>query len=129
MEEKLCPACETVKPLSAFNKDKQNKSGVSCYCRECRKAKNSQWAQKQKPLKKAYNKAYREKNRVKVLAHQAVTKAIRHGLMAPAEACECNDCRAPATELHHHSYDEDHWLDVVPLCRSCHTQRHQLLKQ
>jgi len=58
-------------------------------------------------------------------AHQAVAQAIRRGELAPASACQCNDCRkAPAVELHHHSYEPIHWLDVVPLCKACHIYRH-----
>lgn len=49
-----------------------------------------------------------------------------------AEAQECG--LSPATvngrnrvEAHHHKgYDEDHWLDVVWLCRSCHVLAEEL---
>lgn len=33
--EKRCPKCSTVKPFSAFGKDRARLDGMSCWCREC----------------------------------------------------------------------------------------------
>jgi len=33
--EKLCPHCETRKPLISFNKHKRNVTGLQSWCREC----------------------------------------------------------------------------------------------
>ena len=125
MEEKLCHKCGEVLPVSAFNKDKHTKTGLSCYCRECRKRINSEWAKTD--VKKAYRAKHYLAHPQEFKARRAVRTEIRSGRMAPAAACECVDCGAQAMDLHHHSYEPEHWLDVVPLCRSCHQKRHQLI--
>ena len=33
---KICGRCKKELPLSEFYKDKQQKDGLSCYCKECR---------------------------------------------------------------------------------------------
>ena len=120
---KVCKKCGELRQLSEFNKDKQTKSGLSWSCRYCRREANRAYTKT--PQKAAYQAAYREKNREKVLAHRAVFLEINAGRMAPASACECADCGvSPAQTLHHHSYEPEHRLDVVPLCRSCHSTRH-----
>jgi hypothetical protein len=41
---KRCSRCEKEKELSEFNKDKKNKTGHSCYCRQCDNEKTRAWA-------------------------------------------------------------------------------------
>jgi len=36
IQEKYCPRCETIKPLSEFHKNKRTRLGVKCYCKDCR---------------------------------------------------------------------------------------------
>lgn len=38
METKLCKKCGRTLPVSEFNKNKQSKDGLHCYCRECHNA-------------------------------------------------------------------------------------------
>ena len=123
MPERLCKKCNTVKSLSDFNRDKHTVSGYAWACRECRKAMNREYAKTRAKLN--YGAIYSERNPDKVRAHRAVHNALKTGRMAPASACVCADCyKSPATDLHHHSYEKEHWLDVIPLCRSCHHIRH-----
>lgn len=68
----------------------------------------------------------------KVAANQAVSKAIRNGLMnrpATCEACGFDGASSTRTAWpivnHHWSYLEEHWLDVIPLCGSCHALVHR----
>ena len=124
MSERLCKKCNTVKSLSDFNLDKQTKSGYAWACRACRNAIDREYYAKT-PARRKYNALYPERNPEKVRAHRAVLNALRTGRMAPASACICADCyKSPAVHLHHHSYEKEHWLDVIPLCRSCHHIRH-----
>ena len=60
----------------------------------------------------------------KYRAHKAVTNAVLAGRMEPASAHPCADCQGFAHEYHHESYEQAHWLDVIPLCRKCHSRRH-----
>ena len=65
-------------------------------------------------------------------ANAAVSRAIREGRMGLPPACEA--CGVPyriigtkgfaSVVWHHWSYEEAHWLDVIPLCRSCHGKIH-----
>lgn len=56
-------------------------------------------------------------------AHAAVAKAVREGRLAPPGACVL--CGTTHRTCHHHaSYEERDRLNVVPLCRSCHSLVH-----
>lgn len=69
-------------------------------------------------------------------AHGIVRLAIREGRMPPPETQCCEACGRGASELkpprqqkspivyHHWSTDPAHALDVMPLCRSCHSFIH-----
>lgn len=67
---------------------------------------------------------YKKSNPVKVKAQSAVYGAIKSGRLARARDCQCLYCGSDATEYHHWSYEPEHWLDVVPLCHSCHMKIH-----
>ena len=72
-------------------------------------------------------------------ACRAVYAAIAAGEIdaEPRSCCVCgvagryppdgpHRINAPAWSIvwHHHSYAPEHWLDVVPVCRSCHNRIH-----
>lgn len=59
---------------------------------------------------------WRDKNRHKVAAHQAVQNAR----LAPLT---CEHCGEANTEAHHENYNRP--LDVQWLCKSCHTKLHR----
>ena len=133
---KACKKCGEVKELSEFYRIKASKEWRSGTCAVCTRAHRSstrtpeiaqrcaEWFKNNREKQRAYQVEYRKRQPAKAAARSAVSAAISSGQMAPASACECNDCRAPAVDLHHHSYEQEHWLDVVPLCRSCHVARH-----
>ncbi len=54
-------------------------------------------------------------------AHQAVAKAIRHGLLAPITERVCADCGGPAIHYDHRDYNRP--LEVDPTCRKCNYKR------
>lgn len=59
-------------------------------------------------------------------AHRAVTAAVELGIMPPAAMLDCLSCRRRAKHYHHHlGYEEEHWLDVIPLCVKCHMREHR----
>lgn len=85
------------------------------------------------------NRRYRAANRDKIeayvsdrerthpLAVQAknkVNNAINEGKMPSVKTRSCADCGGQGQHYHHESYEPEHWLDVVPLCVSCHKKRH-----
>jgi hypothetical protein len=44
MEEKKCNICQTVKPLSDYNKSSQHKNGYRNYCRNCQKEMSKKYS-------------------------------------------------------------------------------------
>lgn len=67
------------------------------------------------------------RNPAGVAARAAVRKALASGLLEKQE-CQLDEsgCLRWPVEAHHESYDPDHWLDVVWVCKACHgrlTQR------
>jgi len=76
---------------------------------------------------KSYEYAERYPERIE--AAKAVRDAIKRKQIKPAKKCKCADCGQKAEHLHHESYAPEKWLDVVPLCRSCHRKRHIMSKQ
>jgi hypothetical protein len=72
----------------------------------------------------AANKAYRQRNKKRLAAHNAVAKAVlRKGLTA----MPCLECGEAKTEAHHADYDRP--LDVVWLCEPHHKETHRLFRE
>lgn len=141
---KTCSTCGEAKDLSLFSLDRSRKDGLQSKCKACDKACFK--ARCAEPGYAAKKKAYarerhlREKERINEQkreykranpehskAQRAVNLAVKHGAIVHVTACDCHDCGKPATEYHHESYKPEHWLHVVPLCRSCHRARHSPL--
>lgn len=118
---KGCPVCRGTYPLTAFGNDAGRPDGRSVYCLACRRDQARAFRKANADAVRADNaRRYREnpdKHRAKV----AVARAINRGLITKSP-CPCG---ATITEAHHHrGYNKAHWLDVVFLCRSCHTLLH-----
>ena len=58
---------------------------------------------------------------IQSLAHGAVTKAIKSGLMLAAKEHSCVDCGRTAAHYDHGDYSKP--LEVVPVCASCNCKR------
>ena len=145
---KRCPKCKQAKPVSEFNKNRTTKDGLQYHCIDCRKIigncynqsekgrttrrayqrsdkykvghyrrqKNFRKTPKAKTIRKRYETAY--PNRVK--ARNAVMYGIQTRKLPQPDSLNC-PCGKQAQEYHHHKgYAREHWLDVIPLCRSCH---------
>lgn len=54
-------------------------------------------------------------------AVNAVNRAVRRGIIPPANTCRCVDCDKPAEQYEHRDYNKP--LDVEPICRSCNHRR------
>ena len=72
-------------------------------------------------------KAYRQRNRKKLAAHNAVAKALLRGHMEKWPVCALSACDLTEVEAHHADYDNP--LGVVWLCAAHHKQAHALGKQ
>ena len=56
-------------------------------------------------------------------AHQAVSNALRYGILAKQP---CERCGNPKTVAHHEDHSKP--LDVIWLCTKCHAERHRELR-
>ena len=98
-------------------------------------------AREQKRKRKGKLREYELKNRDRVYADKrqrrktdewqfkskartALWTAIGRGHLARAKSLACHDCGKPAQHYDHYlGYAREHWLDVQPVCTSCHGQR------
>ena len=139
IRSKECFKCKTVKPLEEFYKHDMMADGYVNKCKECNKkdvtdnrnknidrireydrarSKNPQRIKAAQEVNSAWRKA--DKRRTK--CHNAVTRAVRSGLL---ERQPCVRCGAEKSLAHHEDYDKP--LDVMWLCQPCHKQRHKEL--
>ena len=73
------------------------------------------------------NREYRRRNRKKLAAHNAVTKALLRGHMEKVPLCATPRCDCTETEAHHPDYDQP--LDVVWLCSPHHKEVHRMARK
>ena len=142
---KTCTKCGTTYPLSFdyFYRQSRNKSGFRSECRSCTSAAASmynrsprgrevmQTAERKycstdygREAKRQKASRYRDNNPNKEQARKAVSHAVRCGILPRVSTCACSDCGGQAETYHHPSYQPDHWLDVIPVCRKCHRKIH-----
>jgi len=76
---------------------------------------------------KAYQKQWYLKHPKQLKAKHAVENAIKTGKLPKVDSLQCA-CGNQAAEYHHHKgYAPEHWLDVIPVCKKCHS-KHNLTK-
>lgn len=137
IRSKECFKCKTVKSLDEFYKHSKMADGHLNKCIACTKedisnhrahnlekirAYDRERAKNKDRIKicAAVNKAWREEDRRRTRAHNAVGRAIRNGTLT-REPCE--RCGEPKSLAHHEDYDFP--LKVNWLCQPCHKQRHK----
>ncbi len=65
---KKCSSCHQTKTDDQFYKSKKKSMGLDCYCKLCRKKKNSRWTRANKQHKHRYAQQYYDDNKDIVLA-------------------------------------------------------------
>jgi len=137
---KECFKCKTIKPLEEFYKHSKMADGHVNKCKECNK--NDVTSHRNKNLEKVreydrargkiperikaqleITRAWRAEDSRRNVAHSAVARAVRNGLLV---RMPCIRCGKEKTEAHHEDYDKP--LEVMWLCTPCHKQRHKELK-
>ena len=68
-----------------------------------------------------------ESNPLKRKAQLYATNAVRDGRLEKKTYCEHCKTTEGRIQKHHHSYEEEFWLDVVFLCTQCHGKEHRRL--
>ncbi len=111
---KHCGLCRQWKQMERFDIDRSRGDGLASACIDCRRVKVRKQRKIVPPSTKILNQAT-----------NAVRKAIDHGSMPKVDSLPCFDCGKPAKHYHHFlGYARTHWLDVRPLCISCHIKCH-----
>ena len=137
---KECFKCKTIKPLEEFYKHSKMADGHVNKCKECNK--NDVTSHRNKNLEKVreydrargkiperikaqveINKAWRAEDSRRVVAHSAVSRAIREGRLDRNPCVRCGEAKSVA---HHEDYDKP--IEVMWLCQPCHKQRHKELR-
>lgn len=111
---KCCWQCHEWKPLSAFSLDIHRADQRKAKCLACSRVAIRRKRRLGRPSVTVGNQA-----------SEAVRLAIQRGKLAPIETQNCQRCGYKAEHYHHHiGYAKQHWLDVMPLCISCHQREH-----
>lgn len=130
---KRCSKCHDVKPLDDFHKNKAHSDGRANYCKECTKKNCKKQYHSGKPRysndtsrvrHNTETAQYKKNNPIKARAQDTVKRAVQSGKLPKVQTLQCTHCGRMATSYHHWSYEREHWLDVVPLCHSCHMKIH-----
>jgi hypothetical protein len=117
--DKICRVCHQQKPLSEFYTDAKSHDGLTTLCKDCTKEASRQY--RASPRGRAMRKLRRYKDKQKIRARDAVSNAIKRGELPKAQTCQCVHCGRTASVYHHHKgYRKEHFLDVEPVCDSCH---------
>jgi hypothetical protein len=93
------------------------KDGLFGACKECIKARSTEWIRAHPEARAVYEK---RRDRAKVLARNRLKNAIRFGLIerGPCDVCGTTE----GIEAHHEDYSRP--LDVRWLCRKHHGEVH-----
>ena len=137
---KTCSRCHEGKPLECFHKNRGERDGHHCWCKQCRR--NHYLSPHGKMLQRRARRRYREtdrgkamkrkshpmhsnnwkkKNPEKVRAHKYVHDAIERGRLQRPDVCE--DCgKTGGIQAHHPDYNKP--KEIRWLCHACHRSAH-----
>lgn len=142
---KTCCICKQYKFLSEFYKNCTTKSGYQTSCKICHSKYQKKYSQTIKG-KMARHKAisrFRKTKKGKAVdrnsmaryctlhperrkAKAAIGIAVESGKIPPIKTRRCYFCFEQAEQYHHYKgYAPKFWLDVIPVCRECHTKIHR----
>lgn len=136
-----CPHKNRPQPISEFREDKRYNGGHRHQCKICERITSQEWSKTERGKKKTkarqskYRKTekgkatqkrmWKNRDRQKYLARTYLNKRIYRGQFPPARNFECKICGGQATEYHHYmGYKRENWMNVLPLCKSCHQGEH-----
>jgi hypothetical protein len=144
MRRKLCGKCLRIKDISEFNKEKYSSTGYNGACHECYNAGRRKWYKiKMEGARKALEKNRKSQppdgtspvklppvpekadKRTMNICQCKTRYAILAGYLVRPEKCSvCGQSVEDVGQLVAHHVDYNNPLDVVFLCRSCHTITH-----
>ena len=99
--------------MDAYHADKSRGDGLKSSCKVCAYQK-----------KQRKDELVPDSSVIQQAASNAVRTAVRQGKLPKVTTLQCK-CGNGARHYHHtKGYTEEHWLDVEPLCISCHRNAH-----
>ena len=124
-----CKQCRTIKQKAFYKIHRKQclKQKVEYYNSERGQKIINEYRQSQKGREgqRSSSKAGRKKNPQRIAAEHAVERAVKSGKLPRASTQKCIICGKQAMDYHHNKgYAKKHWLDVIPVCRRCHTAIH-----
>lgn len=150
---KTCKLCGQTKKYEDFPRHSSYADGYYGRCKECNNALERQWRKDNPEKKNACRTAYRERNREKIRemdkeyyeensdkrkqyqkdhkknnpkihdAYKHYRKALSEGSIERKEYCQICGTKDVALDGHHADYDKP--LEVIWVCKSCHTYIHK----
>lgn len=69
-DTKKCSTCKEVKPLDSFHRNPSKKDGKANQCKECRRAYDSKYREKNKDTLTEKNRLYQENNKDRIAERQ-----------------------------------------------------------
>lgn len=152
---KACTKCKKFKTSNCFYSEKRNLNGLMANCKTCinernkiyflNKRKDIEWVLKERDRKRTYQtnyysklsknrkleifrnnrsvKYWREKYPERYRAHNVISHQIVSGKLIKPEACFNCLSEISKLEAHHKNYNKP--LDVIWLCKKCHSMQHR----
>ena len=116
---RICSKCHAEKADSEFSQSGNGYKRGDC------KACEAEYRRTSEVYKNAKRIVDQRADRHKKRSANVVRRAVVDGKLKPASDHLCAMCGNRAAHYHHpNGYDKSHWLDVVPVCCTCHRAIH-----
>lgn len=122
---KKCPRCNRFLPLSSFHKNKSNKSGYQCWCKECR----SNWGKSRgnHPKNRPRAKYWMYKQMAKNRGHEFSLTYEQFRSLVTQACYYCGVSPNPLNGIDRVDNSKGYTIDnVVPACKYCNRMKNDL---